>query len=70
MAGIPISVTFLPDDCREALISRARQNAQARGISDAQWQRWRKGRGLGPDLLMALDPDRESALVKRGGKRR
>jgi len=55
---------FLPEADRQSIIDRAQQSARASGISDAAWDRWRKGYGLGRDLLMISDPDGEAKRIR------
>lgn len=61
----PIAPFFLPAQDREALACRARQNARDYGLHEWQWQLWRREKGAQCDLLMALDPARESALIRK-----
>lgn len=64
----PIAMCFLPKKDRDALLDRAKATALAHGISESCWNKWRKGRGLGRDLLMAIDPEREVARAREAQK--
>jgi hypothetical protein len=70
--GAPVAAraVFVPENKRKALIEQARANARAFGISDDEWSKWRAGHGLARDLLMVLDPARESERVKKRSSRR
>lgn len=65
-----IETAFLPDAYRDELMALARRNARSLGISDAHWTKWRKGFGLGRDLLMAVDPDGEATRIRKARKHR
>lgn len=65
-----IETVFLSEADSNELIARARQNACAFGISGDLWSKWRKGFGIGRDLLMVIDPDREAERIREAAKRR
>lgn len=59
-----ISEFVLPEEYCEDVSERARAKAIRHGVTDAEWENWRRGLEVGRDLLMALDPERESARIK------
>lgn len=50
---------------REAIRRLARENALRLGMTEAQWERHRRGGySVGKDILMALDPEGERPIRK------
>lgn len=54
---------------RRMLAQRALHNALIYGVPLAMWRRWRRGREVRCDMLMAFDPEFESAeILKKTGR--